>query len=222
MHGRRDVEAVARHESECVARPFGREEDRQPAVGDLECEPDVLRAQGGEIDRNRVTKWPHHQFQRLPQARCVRARVRHVVLIAVKLDGFTAQRGANDLDVLARPRERLAPRLSMPTLDDLRPGRSKPEQEPASRQQVQGCRRHRRVCGRAPRDLHDRGADLDLRRRRRQPRQDRDDVGAPRLRRPGRVIAEPFRFLRERDQIQRVRPRRRISHGEAEAHDLRC
>ena len=51
-----------------------------------------------------------------------------------------------------------------------------------------------------------------------EPGEHRDDVRAPRLRRPGRVVAEPLGLLRERDQLGRVRPRRRVAHREPELH----
>ena len=42
------------------------------------------------------------------------------------------------------------------------------------------------------------------RRRRREPGEHGDGVGAPGLRRPGRVEAEPLGLLRELDQLERV------------------
>ena len=53
---------------------------------------------------------------------------------AVVLEQLAAERCADDLDVLARLLERLSPRLAVPALDDLRPGRAEPEQEAAARQ----------------------------------------------------------------------------------------
>ena len=55
-------------------------------------------------------------------------------------------------------------------------------------------------------------------RRRAEPGEHGDRVRAPRLRGPGRVVAEPLGLLRELDQLERVRPRRRVAHVEAEAH----
>ena len=46
--------------------------------------------------------------------------------------------------------ERLAPRLAVPALDDLRPGRAEPEQEAAAGEQVERGRRHRAFAGVRP------------------------------------------------------------------------
>ena len=69
--------------------------------------------------------------------------------------------------------------------------------------------------------LHDRGADLDRRRRGREPRQHRHRVRAPGLRGPRRAVSEPLRLLRQLDQLARIRPGRRVPHVETELHDPR-
>ena len=51
-----------------------------------------------------------------------------------------------------------------------------------------------------------------------EPGERRDRVGPPRLRRPGGVVAEPLRLARELEQLERVRPRLRVPHVEAETH----
>src|SRR5213083_516911 len=62
------------------------------------------------VDRDRVTERSHHQLERLAQARRVGSGIRNLVLVAVELERLTAQRRTHDLDVLARLRQRLAPR----------------------------------------------------------------------------------------------------------------
>jgi ATP-binding cassette, subfamily B, bacterial len=94
------------------------------------------------------------------------------------------------------------------------------EQEAPAGHQVERHGRHRSHRGRARGDLHDRRADLQPFRLGREPGEDRDAVGAPRLGRPCRVEAEPLGFLRERDELGGIRPRRGVPHVEAEAH--RC
>ena len=56
---------------------------------------------------------------------------------AVVLDRLAAQGGADDLDVLARAAERLAPRDAVPALDHLRPGGAEPEQDAAAGELVE-------------------------------------------------------------------------------------
>ena len=162
--GRRDVEAVGRAavEREDLARTLRREEERDPAVADLERELDGLRRDRREVDRDLGAQRTQHQLQRLAEPGRAVAGVRDLVLRAVVLERLAAQRLADDLDVLARLRERLPPRLAVPALDDLRAGGSEPEQEAAAREQVERRRGHRRVRGRAAGDLHDRAADLDV------------------------------------------------------------
>ena len=51
---------------------FGREEDRQPAVGDLRRERDILGADGGKIDGNARTQRMDDQLERFAEARDLR------------------------------------------------------------------------------------------------------------------------------------------------------
>ena len=137
-------------------------------------------AERGEVDRHVRAERPRHQLQRLAEPGAVRER--DVVVLAVVLDDLAAQRRTHDLDVLARLAERLAPRLAVPALHDLRARGAEAEQEAAAREQVERRRRHRRVRGRAAGDLHDRRAELDPLGERAEPRERRDGVRAPRLR----------------------------------------
>ena len=141
-----------------LGEPVGREEDRQPPVGDLGGELDVLRPDGRDVDRD-VGAGTADDLQRLAEPGRARSRVRDVVVLAVVLERFlAAQDRAHDLDVLARLRQRLAVRLAVPALDDLRARQPQPEQEPAAAHQVERRRRHRGHRRRARRHLHDRRA----------------------------------------------------------------
>src|SRR5262249_52621526 len=92
-HERRDVETVrtapagleAALETRAVnvAAALRREEDRQPAVGDLRCERDVGGADGSEVHRNLGAEWTQQELQRLAETRRARPGVRDVVVLAV-------------------------------------------------------------------------------------------------------------------------------------------
>src|SRR5581483_11176658 len=217
----RDLEAVRRRR-ERVAEALRRHEDRQPAVGDLVRERDVLRADRGEVDRDVGPQRSQHQLERLSEPGRAGAVVRDAVVLALVLDHVAPQRRPNDLDILTRLHERLAPRLAVPALYHLRPGRPEPEQEAAAGHEVErGCR-HRRIRRRATGDLHDRRADLDAARARRHPREHRHGIRSPRLRGPHRVVAEALRLLHERDERRRVRSRGCVGKVEAELHWADC
>ena len=62
-----------------------RVEHRQPAVGDLGRQRDVLRALGREIDRQVGAQRVHDRLQRLAETGAV--RVRELVALALELDG---------------------------------------------------------------------------------------------------------------------------------------
>src|SRR4051812_25494567 len=203
---------------EGLAEALRRHEDRQPAVGDLGRERDALRPECREVDRDLGAQRAQHQLQRLAEAGRARPVPRDPVVLAVVLDDLARERCADDLDVLARLAERLAPRLAVPALDHLRPGAAEPEQEAAAREEVERRRRHRRVRRRAAGDLQDRGAELDPLGAPREPAEDADRVGAPGLRDPDRVEAEPLRLLHERIQIGGIRAGWRVPEAETELH----
>ena len=136
------------------------------------------------------------------------------------LEELATERGAHDVDVLARLSERLPPRLAVPALDHLRAGCPEPEQEATFREQVERRRRHRRQRRRAAGDLHDRAPELDLARGGAKPREHAHAVGSPGLRGPGGVVAEALRLLREGDRLERARPRWCVSHVHPETHSL--
>ena len=116
-----------------------REEDGQPAVGDLGGERDVLRADRGEVDGD-VGAPVEDRLERLAEPGGVGPRVRDLVVVARELERLLAPPDrADDLDVFARPRERLAE------------GRRRASPRPP------GARRHRARAGSA-RPTADRGS----------------------------------------------------------------
>ena len=100
--------------------------------------------------------------------------MRQLVALALELDRRLAREHlADDLDVLARARERTAVVVAVPTFHDLRARRAEPEHEAAARQVVERERGHRHRGRRARRDLADRRAELDALGRRAPPRERR-------------------------------------------------
>jgi hypothetical protein len=143
-------------------------------------------------------------------------------VVALVLDELASDRGPDDLHVLSGAAERLAEGLAVPAFDHLRPRSAEAEQDAAARHQVERRGRHRRHGRRPGRDLHDPGTELEGRRRRAQPGENGDGIGPPGFGRPGRVVAEPLRLARQLDQLERIRPGRRVAHRIAELHDVRC
>ncbi len=131
---RRDVEAGARERrGKGLPRAFGREEDREPAVGDLGGELDRLRLEDGEVDRDVGAKRPRHQLERLPESRRARAGVRNLVVQAVVLERLPPERPQRTISTYSRSlRQRLPPGLAVPALDHLRAREAEPEQEAAA------------------------------------------------------------------------------------------
>ncbi len=157
---------------------------------------DVLRPDRCEVDGDDRPDRAQDQLERLAEPRCVRGRVGDVVVRPVVLERLLpCEDRADDRDVLACPRERLAPGLAVPALGDLWAGRAEPEQHPTARERVE--RRHRRGGrGRAPGGhLHDRRAELDVRRARADPGERADRVRAVRLRRPHGIEAAALRLF---------------------------
>ena len=133
------------------------EEDRQPAVGDLPGQLEVLRADGREVEREVVACRVDGQLERLAGAVGQRQREE----LAVVGHGLAGERRADDGDVLPRPRERLVETHAVPALRHLRARDAEAEAEAAGTEQVEGGRGHRRH-GRGPRrDLEDGGAQVD-------------------------------------------------------------
>ena len=192
------------------------EQDRDPAVGDLGGQGDVLRPHGREVDGN-VGPAVEDRLERLAEPRRVRPRVRDLVVLAAVLERLlTPEDRADDLDVLPGALERLAEGLAVPALDDLGPRDAQPEAEPPAGERVQGHRRRRGRRRRASRHLHDPGPDVDPRRPGSDEGGRRHGVGAVRLGRPDRVVAEAL----ELEDLLDVEghPGARVLEGERELH----
>ncbi len=202
-----------------LAEPVRREEDRQPAVGDLRAERDVLRSDRRDVDRDVVARRMHDELERLAEPGRVGTRVRDVVVRAVMLEPLLARQDrAHDLHVLARLAEGLAVRLAVPTLHDLRTGETEPEQEAVAAEEVERHRGHRGHGRRARGHLHDRGAEVDALGVRHHPRDRRDGVGAVRLGGPHRMEAELLRFLGQRHRARQALAPVLIAEVDPESH----
>ena len=187
----RDLEALggapAMLGAERVVEALGVDEDRQPAVGDLRGERDVLRPDRGEVDRDVGAQRPHHHLQRLAEPGRARPVVGDAVVLALVGRPTSRRSAVRTISMYSRVfAERLAPRLAVPALDDLRARGAEAEDEAAARHEVERRRGHRGVRGRAARDLHDRRADLDPARRRGEPREHARPRRCPRPPRPRR------------------------------------
>ena len=198
--------------------PERRVVQRQPTVGDLGGHRDVLRPFGAEVDRHVGAQRVRDRLERLAQPDRAGTVVRVRVVLARELERRLAgEDAADDLDVLARAGERLAERLAVPALDDLRARHPETEDQAAVAQVVERERVHRGRGRRARRDLHDAGAELDRRRVRGDPHERRERVRAPRLRAPHRVEAELLGLLRELRDL-RGRPRAPVPEDQSEFH----
>src|SRR3989442_792536 len=162
-HRRHDVEARAGLRAIPARRPKARveplaehrhasrrEEDGDPAVGDLGGQGHVLWPDGGEIDRDGRAP-VENRAEGLAEAGGPGARIRDLVVLAPELDGLLAAKDrTDDLHVFARLHQRLAEGLPVPALDDLRPRHAQPHPEPPARERIERHRRHRRHRWRAP------------------------------------------------------------------------
>src|SRR5213078_4608111 len=122
---------------EGLVEALRRDEDREPAVGDLGRERDAFWPERREVDRDLGAQRAQHQLQRLAEAGRARAVPRDPVVLAVVLDDLARERCADDLDVLARLAERLAPWLAVPALHHLGARVAESEQEAATREEVE-------------------------------------------------------------------------------------
>jgi hypothetical protein len=134
----------------------------------------------------------HDRLQRLALPERARPGVRELDLGAVVGHRLLpVEHLAHDRDVVADALVRLAPRLAVPPLDDLRAGHPDADDEPTAagegvdRHGVHGQRGRRPGC-----QLHHRGPELDAVGDRREVRQRRQRVGAVGLGRPHGVVPE--------------------------------
>ena len=193
-----------------------REEDRQPAVGDLGGQLHVLGADGRQVD-GQVGPAVEDALERLAQAGGVGALVGNLVVLAVVDQRLLAREdGAHDGDVFARLAQRLAVGLAVPAFHDLGAGEPQPQQHAAAGELVEGDGGHGRVGRRAGRHLHDGRAQVDALGLRADPGQRRDRIRAIGLGRPDRVEAQAIRLLDHRHG-QRDR-RARVADHQTKPH----
>ena len=196
---------------------LGSEEQRQPAVAELGGQGHVLRAFGGEVDRQIGPQRVDRRLQRLPEPET--ARVGQLVVLALEVDRLVAGDDlADDGHVLAGAGERLGVGLAVPALHDLRARGAEAEDEPTAGQVVEGHRRHRRGRRSAGRHLGDGRAELDVLGARAPPGQRHQGVRAVRLGRPDRVEPQPF-GLQDRRQRLRRRSRPPVPRVQPKLHD---
>jgi len=198
-----------------LGRVLGREEDPEPAVGDLAGELEVLRTDRREVDRDVLAHRVHGEGQRLAGAVGQRQREE----LAVVADALTAQGLLDDRDVLAGAGQRLVEPDAVPALGHLRSRDAEAQAEPAAGQRVEGGRGHRGHRGRAGRDLEDRRADVDALGLRSYPREDRDHVRAVGLGGPGDGVPEAVGLAGELEVVGVV-ARAPVAEVDAEPHAL--
>ncbi len=133
-------------------------EDRHPGFGQLGGERHVLRADGGQGDRDPLADRVVDQLERLAQPGA--SLQRQLVVLALVGQPLAAPDHPADLDDLAGPADRRVVRHAVPALDHLRAGRAEAQREPAARDVIKPGRGHRGQRGRARVELEDPGGDL--------------------------------------------------------------
>ena len=110
--------------------PLRQVEDRLPGLGELGGERHVLRADGGQGDRDALADRVVDQLERLAQTAAPIQR--QLVVLALVGQRLAAPDHPADLDDLAGPADRRVIRHAVPALDHLRAGRPDPQREPAA------------------------------------------------------------------------------------------
>src|SRR4051794_4458521 len=123
---------------------------------------------------------------------------------------------AHDFDVLTGAAPGLGVGHAVPAFGDLRAGGAEAEEEAAAGELVDRRAGHRGGGGWARRNLHDRRAELDRRRLRRQPGEHADHVGAVGLSRPDRLEACALRRLNHLEGVLAGRADAPVTEVESE------
>ena len=182
--------------------PVGRIVEREPSIGDLRRESDVLGALGAQEDRYVRPQRMGDRAERLSHAPGARTGVgKRVVFARIGDRCIPAQNLANHVDVFAGARQGLRERLTVPALDHLGARDPQSENDPPVGQVVEGERRHGRRRRRARRELNNRGSESDPCGVGADPRQRGERVRAPGFGGPDRVEAEAFGLLCDRDEV---------------------
>ena len=114
----------------------GREEDGEPAVGDLRRQGHILRSLRPHDDGDLRSQWVHDGLEGLSQSGAAGVGER-VVGTVVGHRPLAGHHLADDVHVLAGPGQRLLERLAVPALDHLWSRHPEPEHESASGQMVE-------------------------------------------------------------------------------------
>ena len=197
-----------------LAHVLGREEDRQPAVGDLSGQRGVLGPDRRQVDRDPLLDRGDHQLERL--ARPIGEG--QLERLAVELDALARQRHPEHRHVLARALQLVGEALSVPPLGHLRPRGAEAEQHPTAREHVDRGRGHGGHPRAPRRNLEDRRPEPDPARARGQPGQHGGGVGTVGLGRPDRVIAEPLGLLDDGQVVGRRHAGNQVAEVHAELH----
>jgi hypothetical protein len=114
--------------------PLRQVEDRFPGLGQLGGERHVLRADGGQRDRDALADRVVDQLERLAQTGTPLPvpLQRQLVVLALVGQRLAAPDHPADLDDLAGPADWRVIRHAVPALDYLRAGRPDPQREPAA------------------------------------------------------------------------------------------
>ena len=193
---------------------LGREQRRDPAVGDLARERGVLGADRGEVDRDALLDGGDRELERLAGP----VGQRQLEGLAVELDALAGERHAHHGDVLARALQLLGEALPVPALGDLRPRGADAEDHAPARELVDRGGRHRGHRRRAGGHLEDPRAEADPRGLTRQPAEHGRGVRAVGLGGPHRVIAQPLGLLDDVQLVLRAEAEAPVADVHAELH----
>ena len=190
------------------------EEDRQPAVGQLAGELDVLRADGGQVGADVLADRGQGQLERLAGP----VRQRQPVVGAVEARRSAGRARLSTTSRYSRVRASgLSKRTPCQPSETCGPGHAEPEPEPAAGQHVEARGGHRRHGRGAGRDLHHRRPDVDGAGLRGQPGQDGRAVRAVRLGGPDDRVPEGLGVPGERGADPADLPTRRGTPGSVRA-----
>ncbi len=115
-----------------LVRVGGGEAHRDPAVGDLGRERDVLRTAGRDDRSGGRGSGAGSTCSGLPSpVASAPAYGSEIAATVVRDRAFAPEHLAHDRDVVARARDRLRPRLAVPAFDDLRPRQARAPRSPA-------------------------------------------------------------------------------------------
>ena len=195
---------------------LGQVEEREPAVGHLGRERDVLLAQRRDVDGDVRALRMGDDLERLAEPGALLGRERHLVGgTRVRERRLAAHTTAADVDDFARRRDRSVVGDAVEPLDDLRTRCAEAEDEAPVGELVEAGRGHGEQRGRARVDREDAGGELDGLGLRREVAEQADRVEPVRLRDPDQVETrrlEVVDLAHRLLDVSCVRQRRRKLH----------